>query len=209
MKYYILMADIIESSRKESAPLLKDFSEICRHINKNLKNRFLSPITITLGDEFQSIVKSLKEGVDVLFAFEESLVHAHKGFKLRYVLNYGDIATPINRERAHGMMGRGLTETREMLAGGKKEGRRFIIKDKAPRRSEILNEAFFICRSFTDDWKLKDYHIVSAFLKHRDYKRVAEVLKKNRSLMWKRERSLKMNEYLAIKNLIYLILENK
>ncbi|MBN1272572.1 MAG: hypothetical protein JXB26_09920 [Candidatus Aminicenantes bacterium] len=207
MKYYILMADIIESSRKTSAALMQDFSEICNHMNKNFRNYFHSPITITLGDEFQSIVKSIKEGVNIIVEFEETIIHTKKGFKLRYVLNYGDINTPINRKRAHGMLGSGLTETRDMLSGKKQERGRFLIKDRDPVLSEKINQAFFIYQSFIDGWKLKDYGIVSAFLKYRDYKRVADVLIKNRSLMWKREKSLKINEYLAVKKLINLILE--
>jgi hypothetical protein len=205
MKHYILMADIIESSQKASAALMNDFKEISNQINTDFKRAFHSPITITLGDEFQSIVKSLQDGIQVIIAFEESLIQSKKDFKLRYVLNYGDIDTPLNREKAYEMLGKGLTEARDMLEIQKNNGRRFLIRDKDPELSELLNQAFFIYQSFMDDWKIKDYDIVSAFLEHEDYKQVASALKKNTSLMWKRGKSLKINEYLAAKKLIYLL----
>jgi len=207
MKNYILMADIIRSSQKNSNVLMNNFKEVANQINIQLKDAFYSPITITLGDEFQSVVKSLRDGISVIITFEELIIKLKKNFRLRYVLNYGEIDTPINRERAHEMLGQGLTETREMLQIQKRKDERFYIKDKNNKISEKLNLAFYVYQSFVDGWRLKDYQIVSAFLDHNDYKVVARVLTKDISLMWRREKTLKINEYSATKNLINLIIE--
>lgn len=205
MKNYILMADVIRSSQKNVRELMKDLKEIANKINTDIKDAFLSPITITLGDEFQCIVKTLKNGLNVILTFEELILIFGKNFKLRYVLNYGEIETPLNRDRAHGMMGKGLVETREMLETQKHGENRFLIKNGDPLLSERLNLAFYIYQSLIDGWAPRDYRVVSAFLEHRDYKRVAKILGKNTSLMWKREKSLKINEYLATRKLIDLL----
>jgi hypothetical protein len=201
------MADIIKSSEKNANTLMKDFEEITTQISTDFNKAFYSPITITLGDEFQSVVKSLKDGIKVIVTFEELIIKQKKDFKLRYVLNYGEIETAINKERAYGMLGKGLTESREMLEVEKHDVRRFFIKDENSKLSMKLNLAFFIYQSFIDDWKFRDYNIVSGFLEHKDYKLVAKILKRNISLMWRRKKSLKINEYFKARELIYLLSE--
>jgi len=206
MKNYILMADIIKSSQKNAKSLMNNFKKIATQVNSDFEEAFYSPITITLGDEFQSIVKSLKDGIDVVIAFEELIIKHKNDFKLRYVLNYGEIDTPINRETAYGMLGPGLTESRKILEIQKHEDSRFFIKNSNSELSEKLNLAFFMYQSFLDDWKVKNYDIVSSFLEYKDYKQVAKILKKNTSLMWKREKGLKIKKYLSAKKLIYLLI---
>lgn len=207
MKSYILMADVIRSSQKNSNILMKNFKEIAQQTNTQLKDAFYSPITITLGDEFQSVVRSLKDGISVIIAFEELIIKCEKNFRLRYVLNYGEIGTPINKQRAHEMLGQGLIDAREMLDIQKHKDSRFFIKDKDHEISEKLNLAFYIYQSFIDSWRLKDYQTIWAFLEHEDYKVVARVLKKDVSLMWRREKTLNISEYSATKKLINLITE--
>ncbi|MFW6134698.1 MAG: SatD family protein [Elusimicrobiota bacterium] len=203
MKKYILMADIKESGRKKANKLMKDFKKITDIIREEKKSFFLSPITITLGDEFQSIVKTLGDGLDIIISLEELRLKKEKDFYLRYVLNYGEIETPINKEKAHGMLGKGLSETREILEDEKKKDLKFYIKSKNPDISKQLNFALIIYQHFIDSWKLKDYKIVSSFIEHKDYKKVAKELNKNVSLMWKRGKSLNIKEYFVIKKLIY------
>jgi hypothetical protein len=60
-KYYmsfILMADIIGSRKKQGKELMNAFSHLTSLVSIQRKNCFLSPITITLGDEFQCVVKN-------------------------------------------------------------------------------------------------------------------------------------------------------
>jgi hypothetical protein len=74
------------------------------------------------------------------------------------------------------------------------------------KRSMALDDAFLVFQGFIDDWKInKDYPIIGMFLQHRGYKEVAEAANKDRSLMWKRERSLKLDQYFATKEIIKYI----
>lgn len=202
MKHYILMADIVRSSKHDANILMREFREISNNINSEFKNAFLSPITITLGDEFQSIINSLKSGIEIIISFEEQILQFKEKFKLRYILNYGEIDTPINPNQAYQMLGEGLADTREMLEDLKKSDKRFFVKNDNDELTKKLNLAFYVYQSFVDDWKEKDFKIISAFFKYKDYKLVAKNLKKDTSLMWRREKSLKINEYLASKELL-------
>jgi hypothetical protein len=205
-KYLILMGDVIGSRNKDQLKLINGFKETILMVNKEKKNDFLSPMTITLGDEFQSVVNNLPAALDIIFKIEEKIVASGKDFKLRYILEEGEIETPLNHEIAYGMLGSGLTSAREHLENSKTSKARFVFHLVNKKRSIAFNDAFLVFQSIIDDWKInKDHAIIGMFLQHKDYKQVAEQANKDRSLMWKRERSLKIDEYFAIKEIIKYI----
>ena len=203
---YILMADIIGSRKVEQSKLMKGFKNVVANANKNLEQQLLSPLTITLGDEFQSVAKSLSSALDTVLYLEELIIKSKEDFKLRYVLLEGAIETPINSQIAYGMLGSGLTEARETLVRSKKQKTRFNITLNDQELEKALTDAFLVLQRIIDKWKVeKDYYIVAEFLANKDYKRVAADLEKERSLIWKREKSLGIEEYFALKDVIHYL----
>ncbi|MFH1320035.1 MAG: SatD family protein [Bacteroidota bacterium] len=205
--YYIIMGDVIQSSLSDGETLIKDFKETVHQVNDDNLDNLLSPLTITLGDEFQGVAKSLKKGMGIILNFEETIIRKEKDFKLRYVLNYGDISTPINPKIAYEMLGEGLTDARDILNKLKKNNNRFYIKlnNKNKAKERKLNLLFIIYQSFVDGWNIKDYKLLSEFFEYEDYKIIAGHLQKDKSLIWRRENSLKIKEYNAVKRLIQLL----
>jgi hypothetical protein len=205
-KYYILMADIIKSSQKKGAPLMHEFSEIVDSVKQRRQDDFLSPPTITLGDEFQSVIKDLAAAVQVMLAIEEEIIIKRKSFKLRYVLHYGEIETPINPEIAWGMLGTGLATARNLLEELKgRRAERFFLLTEDAEKDAVLNKIFFLYSAVIDDWKTKDAETLSLFLQYPDYKVVAEKLQKDRSLLWRKEKTLRLREYNTAKALVTLL----
>jgi hypothetical protein len=203
---YILMADIISSRKSDQLRLMNDFKSLVAKTNEELKAKLLSPITITLGDEFQSVVKDLSSAVDVIFFIEEEIIKSSKTFKLRYVLLEGIIETPINARIAHGMLGSGLTAARERLTQSKKRKTRFDISIQNKNLEKAINDIFVVLQGTVDSWRPeKDYYVVAEFLEKKDYKEVAADLNKDRSLLWKREKSLRITEYFALKGVIHYL----
>lgn len=199
------MADIVDSRLKDQRELMSTFKELVGAINQVYAPALLSPLTITLGDEFQGVVQSAQEAISILIALEEQIVHRRLDFKLRYVILKGEIETDINRNIAYGMLGQGLTDARANLNAMKHTHSRMRIEVGSEKENYMLGNAFEIFQSIVDKWDLKqDYELVSSFLKLKDYKLVAEDLARNRSLMWKREKSLNLSSYYAIKNIIAL-----
>jgi hypothetical protein len=207
-RYYILMADIIGSRNKDGNLVMEGFRDLVAKISSEYRSSFLSPLTITLGDEFQSVVKSLPTGIEIIFAIEELILKREMDFKLRYVLYFGPIDTKINRKIAYGMLGEGLTETRQLLENNKTNRSRFLIRTAENDLSEKLTLAFVMFQSVLDDWSMKDRRIVKEFLLCDDYKKIAKRLKKDVSLLWRRRKSLKIAEFQVIKKLITLLVEN-
>ncbi|RKS93749.1 SatD family protein [Flavobacterium limicola] len=206
MKHYILMADIIDSGKKEQKPLMEDFKNLIEEINEIYKADILSPLTITLGDEFQGVIKNLATSIQIILTLEENCIHKKLNFKLRYVLNQGEIETPVNEKIAYEMLGSGLTEARLKLNDSKYKKFRFNITIDNLLQRSILNDAFTIFENIKDKWSLeKDYELVSNFIQLKDYKIVSEKMNKTRSLIWKREKTLQMESYNATKNIIHTI----
>lgn len=204
MKKYILMADIIKSSAKKASKLLPIFKSMVSEVNVEYKTKIESPLTITLGDEFQGVVDSLPDALSIIIEIEESLL-SKRDFDLRFSLVYGKIETPINKEYAHEMLGEGLTYARKKLNDLKKSNNRFFFKTKQKETSDMLEKAFVWYQSIIDDWNQDDAKVAALFLDKKDYKEVAQILNKDKSTMWRRERSLKIYEYLTCKELIFSI----
>lgn len=203
MDSYILMADIVDSHEKEGASLMSAFRTAVDWTNKIYESSIRSPLTITLGDEFQGIVSSAGKGLDIILAMEEYFIEEEVDFKLRYVLHKGEVETPINDENAYEMLGPGLTDARRMLNEMKKENSRFLISIDS--RDE-LNKMMRITQHFIDGWFPKDRSTVSGFLQGRDYKELAKMQNKDDSTLWRRRRSLAIDEYQLCKEMLHYLI---
>lgn len=207
---FILMADIIKSRNKDQQLLINDFREVVANINEEMGEKILSPLTITLGDEFQGILRDLSSALNAIISIEERIIKSKKNFQLRYILVEGKIETKINTQIAYEMLGSGLTQAREGLTEMKGLNLKFMTRLQDKKKQDAINHAFFILQGLTSDWNLlKNSILIEAFLVHKDYKLVARELEKDRSLMWKRKKSLKLDEYIALKEVITYLGEIK
>ncbi|WP_194976821.1 SatD family protein [Aquiflexum lacus] len=199
----ILMADIKGSSKVPAEKLMKQFRALVGKVNTDRKENIKSPLTITLGDEFQGVIDTFENGIKIIFELEEEIVSSEFDFKLRYVLLEGQIDTEINEDIAYQMLGSGLTSARKDLEELKKGDRRFLIKSDKDPKDVYLNKAFNIYQNFVDSWKEKA--LVKEFLNFDDYKIVAKHIGLDPSNAWRRKRSLNIVEYKDIKDLILVI----
>jgi hypothetical protein len=198
----ILMADIVGSSSREARKLMKEFEHIVKEVNQRNQKHILSPLTITLGDEFQGVIRNLHAALQVVFDLEELTLSALQPFRLRYVLVQGEIQTPINRDIAHGMLGPGLTEARQRLGEMKSTRSRFDVKIDDNGRGEELRLLFTVFQGIRDQWTPAQLKTVAAFIKFDDYKKVAMKLKRDPTAAWRRRKSLMIEEFQAVKKLI-------
>lgn len=200
------MGDVVSSETCNQKLLQKEFAGLIAQLNKKHSRKILSPLTITLGDEFQGIVKDLASGIEIILDAQKICIHEKAGFQIRFVLNYGIIETPINNEIAYGMLGRGLSDTREMINSLKKKQVRYMISTGDLKMEMAFLNAFILYQTIVDQWDSPtDLALVSEFIKHGDYKIVAEKLNHTTSMTWKREKSLMIKEFFAIEKLINFI----
>lgn len=200
---WILMADIIHSSGQDAKALQFDFKYDVDKINSEFSKKILSPLTITLGDEFQGVIKDLKTCIEIIFAFEENILLFESKYELRFVVQRGIIETAINPTIAHGMLGDGLSKARKNLANLKRDEKRYFFDTNLKAKSEALNAAFSVYQEIYKNWeKPEEKKLAYLFIENNDYKYVATKTGKTRSQIWKREKSLNISAYFSIKKVI-------
>ena len=201
------MADVVNSHLFNGETLMNQFQDLVKFINKLFAGAIESPLTITLGDEFQGVVHAPSNAVAIVFAMEEWIVENQWNFKLRYVIVEGIIDTEINKDSAHEMLGEGLTRARTQLGFMKKETNRFYISLEDQALSSKLTKALHLAQHFIDGWQPKDRETVAGFLKGLNYKELAAKLGKDDSSVWRRRKSLAIDSYETCKSLTEELLD--
>ena len=200
--YPIFMGDVVNSSDYDGEVLSKGLKEFVESTNKKFSKDILSPLTITLGDEFQGVLNSVSTGIDLLFHLEEELLITEPDFKLHYVLLLGEIETEINPDIAYEMMGKGLTEARKMLSSKKRNRKRFRFKLQNKEQTEQLSKIFEVLDTIILNWKKEDYPLILDMINNDNNSEVGDLHDKNRDQIWKRRKTLMINEYNLLKDFI-------
>ncbi len=112
--YAISMGDLVHSSgHADPNQLHLLFNQVVAQANQRFVESIASPLTITLGDEFQGLSTSLRRGFELNHFVRMSLLL--EGVSTRLVLGIGAIDTAVNPKNAWNMMGEGLSKAREKL----------------------------------------------------------------------------------------------
>jgi hypothetical protein len=112
--YAILMGDIVGSEAAPSvAAVHRAFNKAIGWANERHGAAILSPLTITLGDEFQGLLGGLENAWRVAAELRFRLMR--ENIWCRFVVGVARIETRVNPERAWNMMGPGLGAARDKL----------------------------------------------------------------------------------------------
>lgn len=198
------MGDIVGSSAHNGAGLMNNFKQVIQSANATLSELIKSPLTITLGDEFQGVVKDLPAVAYTIFYIDRELIDITPAFRIRYSMEYGPIDTPVNARRAHEMLGEGLTKARRGLEDLKRYKDHYRVRTGRFYTDEMLNGLFQLYDSIYSDWSEKDREYLSKFFEKDDYKWVSEQMVRDVSTVWRKRNSLKLEEFNTAKRLIEL-----
>lgn len=112
--YAVIMGDLVGSETASSrATLHRTFNAVVEAANAQHDAALVSPLTITLGDEFQGLAGDLSAAMRV--ARHVRLALMMQDVACRVLVGEVTIDTPLNRDRAWNMMGEGLARARTML----------------------------------------------------------------------------------------------
>jgi hypothetical protein len=108
------MGDLVGSERARSVKAVHDaFNKTINSANKSWAAEIESPLTITLGDEFQGLLRTLMHAWAVASELRLRLLVAN--ISCRFVIGTTKLETPVNPKEAWNMMGSGLAEARDKL----------------------------------------------------------------------------------------------
>lgn len=142
------MADVVSSGKHDPEHLAVALKSHVETINAKHKADIISPMTITLGDEFQGVCVDLHAAVRTIISSERRIIHSNYEFYLRYIIYEGKISTPINEQTSYGMLGEGLTKARKLLSKKTKKKRPNVQCHLSDTKQSKLLECLFSI--FTD-----------------------------------------------------------
>ena len=122
--YFVIIGDIVSSRQIEDrAHVQTKFSAAIETLKRNNKKMFLSPPTLTIGDEFQAVLKSTTNLFLRIHQFEAEM----SPVQLRFGLGLGKIDTPINTKAAIGMDGSAFHNARRAIETARNEKRKYVL----------------------------------------------------------------------------------
>ena len=108
------MGDLVNSERHPDPQLLHQrFNAAIIRQNDALAEDIVSPLTVTLGDEFQGLLSSTIPAAQAARRIRLELMNEE--IDCRFVVGAVNLKTPLNRDRAWNMMGPGFAGARERL----------------------------------------------------------------------------------------------
>jgi hypothetical protein len=112
----VLIGDISNSKKiapHERASLQKTLDKAFSKMNRVLNSHFLSPLMLTIGDEFQAVCTTPESAWEVVLQLN-SLAHT-LDIQMRFAISHGKLLTAINREAPLKMDGPVFWKARELI----------------------------------------------------------------------------------------------
>lgn len=137
--YAVVMGDIVKSE-KSLAPeqLHSQFNNAIDIQNQIHANVLVSPLTITLGDEFQGLTRKISQAAPIVRELRWNLMK--NDIDCRFVIGLVEMKTDINPDKAWNMFGKGLARAREKL-NEKRSGTLYVFSFAENPVTEILLNA--------------------------------------------------------------------
>ncbi len=169
-KYTVIIGDIIDSKRIIDRKVTQiKLKKVLNEINNKYSNDIASKFTITLGDEFQGLLKSRKNIINIIFDIEMKM----SPISLRFGVGIGDISTEINYEYSSEIDGSSYHRARAMIENleiikkqySTLEANIFISsQDVDTEIDKLLNSLLSVCTVLKSKWTNRQTEIIHAYL---------------------------------------------
>lgn len=111
--FVALMGDLVDSEGARSRTVLHAAFNDAVNQENEAPTAIASPLTITLGDEFQGLVRSFSAALKIAHRMRLRLLT--QDVECRFVMGLVALASPLNTDTAWNMLGSGLADTRDRL----------------------------------------------------------------------------------------------
>lgn len=201
-KYSVIMGDIISSRKADSEiDLYNSFNEVINSFNSNYKELIVSPLTITLGDEFQGLTSSLCNSFIIANMMRINLLK--KNIHMRFSIGTISIDSSlvINIKKSWNLGNSGLANIREILNDKKsKNSYRFnLSNDEIAEReiiTKLLNTVGYSMTLIEESWTDKQLETVLEYKKKNSSKaNLALSLGKSRNSLYKNLKAAQIELY--------------
>lgn len=181
--YIAIIGDIVGSKKiKERDIVQKKLNNTLDIINKKFSDGVASKFMITLGDEFQGLLKEGSNTIEIIEYIERKM----HPVQIKFGIGIGEITTAINPDIPFGADGPAYYNAREMInylkeiKRRKKEADTNIMIGTRNKNNEpdiILNAIFALCTFIKSKWTNRQREIIYDCMEHGDNQiKVAERL---------------------------------
>lgn len=168
--YIAVIGDIKNSKKIEERKAVQDkLNCVLNEVNNMYSSSIASRFVITLGDEFQGLLSSGENTMNIIQYIKKEVYP----IKIRFGIGVGDISTDINSEIAIGADGPGYYRARESVDNiksleRKKEKALYDVQIKIDERNELqelsLNSIFKLMYSIEGNWTEKQREVINYVL---------------------------------------------
>jgi len=214
--YCAFIGDIVKSKDiADRSKAQEDLFYILNEINKKYIHNIASKFIITLGDEFQGVLKNADSISDII----EDISFFMFPIKIRFGIGFGDISTELDANRALGADGTAFYAARDAIDIIKESENKYEsptqriylqVHGKQSEVFDLLNFSLSFGSVIMEKWTKRQMEIIKEMRKNdNNQSRVAQSLSINKSTVQKSLVSSKYYEYIKLvettrNTLIYL-----
>ncbi|MGT2887337.1 SatD family protein [Streptococcus didelphis] len=214
MIYIAIIGDFIDSKGlSERYHVQERFKTCLDHINEKFKNFIISKFSITLGDEFQGLLKQDAP----IFQIIDYLNYLMHPYQIRYGLGLGKILTDINPEISIGADGPAYWLAREAITYIHQKNdygqTHLAIRTENPSSNPLLNSLLAAGEAIKSNWRTSQVEVFYALLELDNYNEqfnqqiLGDKLHLSASALSKRLKSSSLKVYLRSRNSAKQLLE--
>ncbi|SRR6056297_892523 len=207
-RHIVLIGDLVgskELGNKDREKFQARLSDKISQINQE-SDSIISPLTITLGDEFQAVYKDMS----ALIADSWSILTALHPVGVRFSVGIGEIFTPINSEQALGMDGPAFHSARDGMDQVKESGGTYCVKlgsskdqsDATQSLVSLVNYSLMFLSNEMGNWKETRLQVLTMLNDGLSIKEIAEAIGISESAVYKNREEGNLNLFLEIKDSI-------
>lgn len=210
-----IIGDIIDSkSIIERNQIQIKLNEVLNNLNKDYEKYIVSKWTITLGDEFQVLLKPNLE----LFKILDYISYKMYPLKIRFGIGLGEISTDINSEKSIGSDGPAYWRARgaiDSIHENNNYGNSKILFNSEKEDDGLINNLIHYTDWMKENWTTTQREVLHTLLKNNIYnndfkqKDLAKDIGISESAMSRRISSSGIHLYLSSRNSIAKTIVNK
>jgi predicted DNA-binding protein YlxM (UPF0122 family) len=159
----VITVDIKGSKRlKDRAIVQNEILNLLKNLNKKFGDFLIADFMITLGDEFQGVLKTTKPVLKIFKHIKESL---HVGFYCG--IGIGNIETPLSRKPSE-MDGSAFHHSREALEEAKKKRVEIVFRSGHNEIDFLLNSIMELILHVKNKWTKRQRDVINFLESHKD-----------------------------------------
>lgn len=170
MTYIALIGDIVDSQKIEDRSQIQEkLHDVLDHINLKYKEYISANFAITLGDEFQGLLKKPDYILRIIHEIEFSLYP----IEIRFGIGLGEVTTTIHRLKSQEIDGPAYHRARKMMDEIKDHSNRyekvernimFASMSHSNPRDDLVNATLAMCFVIKKSWTNKQRKTIQAYL---------------------------------------------